>query len=484
MRIASPKINWLVFAIFLFAALLGALELRKAHAADALSPAEARAIAKEAYIYSFPMVDGYRIQYAYFVDGNNPEFKAPWNQIRNLPRVFTPADKTIQTPNSDTPYSFAGLDLRAEPVVITVPIIEKSRYFSVQLIDLYTFNFDYIGSRTTGNDGGSFLIAGPGWKGAMPSGIKKVFRSETEFVLAGFRTQLYNPGDLDNVKKVQAGYKLQPLSQFLGKPAPPAAPAIDFIKPLTPAEQRTSPEFFNILNFVLQFCPTNPSEKDLMARFAKLNIGAGKDFDAANLSPEMKKAVEDGMSDAWTAFADFKKTRFDTGEVTSGDAFGTREFLKNNYLYRMAAAVLGIYGNSKQEAMYPAYGVDASGQKLDGANRYTLHFAAGQLPPVHAFWSLTMYEMPSSLLVANPLNRYLINSTMLPDLKRDADGGLTLYIQHDSPSKDKESNWLPAPNGPFAMFMRLYWPKEAALDGKWKQPPLQRADGGSANLRQ
>jgi hypothetical protein len=475
MRIAGPKINSLMFAIFLFAALVGALQLRSAHAADALSPAEARAIAKEAYIYGFPMVDSYRIQYSYLVDTNDPEFKAPWNQIRNIARVYTPDDKAIQTPNSDTPYSMAGLDLRAEPIVITVPPIEKNRYFSVQLIDLYTFNFAYIGSRATGNDGGSFLIAGPDWKGSQPQGIKKVFRSETEFVLAAYRTQLFNPADLDNVKKVQAGYKVQPLSRFLGEPAPPAAPKVDFIKPLTPDQQRRSLQFFNILNFVLRFCPTDPSENELMARFAKLNIGAGKSFDSDKLSPEMKKAVDDGMADAWQAFAETKK-QLDEGKLTAGDAFGTREYLKNNYMYRMAAAVLGIYGNSKQEAMYPAYTLDANGQKLDGANRYTLRFAADQLPPVNAFWSLTMYELPSSLLVANPLNRYLINSPMLPDLKRDSDGGLTLYIQHDSPGKDKESNWLPAPTGSFLMFLRLYWPKPEALDGSWKQPSLQRAN--------
>ena len=249
-----------------------------ARAQTNVTPAEARAIAKEAYIYGFPMVDSYRIQYAYFVDHENPEYKAPWNQIRNIPRVFTPEDKAVQTPNSDTPYSMLGLDLRAEPMVLTVPPIEKERYFSVQLIDLYTFNFDYIGSRTTGNDGGSFLIAGPGWKGETPKGVKKVIRSETELVLAVYRTQLFNPGDLDNVKKVQAGYKVQPLSAFLGQPAPKAAPAIDFIKPLTPETQKTSPEFFNILNFVLQFCPTHPSEKELMARFAKIGVGAGQDL--------------------------------------------------------------------------------------------------------------------------------------------------------------------------------------------------------------
>ena len=151
--------------------------------AQDVTPAEARAIAKEAYIYGFPMVDSYRIQYAYFVDTKNPEYKAPWNQLVNIPRVYTPADTAIQTPNSDTPYSLLGMDLRAEPIVLTVPAIEKDRYFSIQLIDAYTFNFDYIGSRTTGNDGGSFLIAGPGWKGETPKGVKKVIRSETEFVL-------------------------------------------------------------------------------------------------------------------------------------------------------------------------------------------------------------------------------------------------------------------------------------------------------------
>jgi hypothetical protein len=437
--------------------------------------AETRAIAKEAYIYGFPMVDSYRIQHDYFVDRASREFKASWNQIVNTPRVYTPADTAIQTPNSDTPYSFVGLDLRAEPVVLTVAPIEKERYFSVQLIDAYTFNFAYIGSRATGNGGGSYLIAGPNWKGELPKGVMKVIRSETEFVFALYRTQLFNPDDLDNVKKVQAGYKAQTLSAFLGTPAPKAAREIDFIKPLTPAEEKTSLQFFNILSFVLQFCPTDPSETELMARFAKIGVGAGKTMDASKLSPEMKTAIEQGMADAWADFGGFVK-QLDSGKVTSGDVFGTREYLKNNYLYRMGAAVLGIYGNSKQEAMYPVYRIDANGQKLTGANRYTLRFAPGQLPPVNAFWSLTMYELPASLLVANPINRYLINSPMLPQLKRDADGGLTLLIQNESPGKDKQANWLPAPKGPFAMYMRLYWPKEEALEGKWTAPPLEQAE--------
>jgi hypothetical protein len=300
-----------------------------------------------------------------------------------------------------------------------------------------------------------------------------VIRSETELVLGIYRTQLFRPDDLDNVKKIQAGYKAEPLSAFLGQPAPAAAPALDFIDPLKPSEQKTSPDVFNILNFVLQFCPTDPSETELMARFAKIGVSAGKTFDVNTLSPDMKTAIEQGMADAWVDLANLKK-KIDAGEVTSGDLLGTRVHLKNNFLYRMAGAVLGIYGNSKEEAMYPVYAVDSDGQTLDGSSRYTLRFGPGQLPPVNAFWSLTMYELPSSLLVANPINRYLLNKPMMPQFIKDTDGGLTFYVQNDSPGDAIEANWLPAPKGPFMVVMRLYWPKPEALDGSWKQPPAMK----------
>ena len=439
-----------------------------------IAPPEARAIAKEAYIYGFPLVDSYRILYSYFVDRDNPEFKGPWNQISNTARVYTPDDKAVQTPNSDTPYSMVGGDLRAEPLVFTVPSVEKGRYFSLQFIDLYTFNFAYVGSRATGNDGGSFLLAGPNWTGEKPNGITSVIRCETELALVVYRTQLFGPDDLENVKKVQAGYKVQPLSAFLGTPAPPSPPKIDFLKPPSAEQERKSLDFFNGLHFLLQFCPTHPSEKELRARFAKLGIGAGGTFNASKLAPEIRKALEDGMSDAWAAFLEQKKL-MDAGKVSSADVFGTREYLENNYLYRMSAAVLGIYGNSKEEAIYPLYFIDSNGQKLDASqNRYTLRFAKDQLPPVNAFWSLTMYRLPESLLVSNPLNRYLINSPMLPQLKRDPDGGLTLHVQYESPGKDQEANWLPAPKGPFLAVLRLYWPKPEAFNRTWKAPPLER----------
>jgi hypothetical protein len=193
--------------------LLPSLRLAAARAQTGVTPAVARAIAKEAYVYGEPMVDNYRVQFAYWVDRTNPEYKGGFNQVWNSARLFTPEDKAIQTPNSDTLYSMIGADVRAEPLVLTVPAMEKERYFSVQFIDYYTFNFAYAGTRTTGNGGGNFLLTGPNWKGETPKGIDKVFRSETELVFPGIRTQLFNPGDIDNVKKVQAGYRVQPLSK-------------------------------------------------------------------------------------------------------------------------------------------------------------------------------------------------------------------------------------------------------------------------------
>jgi hypothetical protein len=448
--------------------------MSSAHTASG-AVAEAREIARDAYIYGFPMVDNYRIQYAYFVDEANPEYKGGWNQVSSIARVYTPADTTVQTPNSDTPYSLLGTDLRAEPLVLSVPPIEDGRYYSLQFIDAYTHNFAYVGSRTTGNRGGTYLLAGPGWTGEKPAGIDDVIQSDTDFNLVAYRTQLFGPDDLDNVKQIQAGYQVQPLSAFLNQPPPPAAPPIEFVKPLTPDVQKASPEFFNILDFVLRHAPALPDETQLRARFAAIGIGADGTFNASALTPEMRTAVEGGIADAWADFDTLKRDRLDTGQVTPADMFGTHETLGDNYLYRMAGAVLGIYGNSAEEALYPAHSNDSTGAPLTGENNYTYRFPPGQLPPVNAFWSLTMYELPASLLVDNPINRYLINSTMLDNLVKDPDGGITLYIQNESPGPAREANWLPAPRGEFRMFLRLYWPKDEALKGHWKPPQPVRA---------
>jgi hypothetical protein len=444
-----------------------------------MHPGYAQTIAQMAYLWGWPMVNMInrrnritQAPYPGLVGGILPA--APRGQIGMLHDYIEPSETFVTCPNQDVVYGLGFFDLDAEPVVIQVPDF-GNRFWVYALYDQRTDQFGHVG-KPYGTKPGFYLLAGPKWNGEKPKGIRAVIPSETEFAFVLYRTQLFNPGDIDYVKKIQAGYKVQTLSAYLGKPAPASPPAVDFPKPLSAEQERSSLQFFNVLNFLLQFCPTVSAEKALMTRFAKIGVGAGKPFDANALSPEMRKALQDGMADAWATFNEYKETQLDTGKKSSADAFGTRQALKNNYLNRMSGAALGIYGNSKQEAMYPAYFIDAARQKLDGASRYTLRFAPQQLPPVNAFWSLTMYELPASLLYANPLNRYLINSSMLPSLKRDADGGITLYIQNESPGTDKESNWLPAPKGPFFAAMRLYWPKPEALDGKWKAPLLQRTN--------
>lgn len=440
----------------------------------AVTPDQARATAKEAYIYGFPIVDNYRVVYSYFVNEHDREYKGGWNEVHSAARVYTPEDKTIQTPNSDTPYSAVGADLRAEPLVLAVPPIEQERYYSLQFVDAYTYNEAYVGSRTTGNGGGRYLLAGPNWKGDKPEGINEVIRSDTELMLVLYRTQLFGPSDLEKVKEIQAGYQATPLSVFLNQPPPAPAPAIDFVPPLTPDQQKTSPQFFEVLNFALRFAPTPPGEREVRDRFAAIGIGPDGNFDVDELSPELRAAVEAGIADAWAEFNSFATAKLETGEVGSAQLFGTAEDLKGNYLNRMAGAVFGIYGNTAAEALYPNSTHDAEGQPLTGANNYTFRFPKDQLPPVNAFWSLTMYELPQSLLVANPINRYLINSPMLPSLVPDRDGGYTFYIQNRSPGLDKEANWLPAPQGPFSLVLRLYWPKPDALNGTWKAPTPEK----------
>lgn len=465
------RILFLTMTTLNFAALGPVQSLAK----DKPTKSETQQIAEEAFIYSFPMVMGYGVMYEYAVDTKSDQYKAPFNQIYNTARVYTPKDTAVVTPNSDTPYSFVWADLRAEPLVLSVPEVEKSRYYSVMLADLYSCNYGYIGSRATGNGAGTFVIAGPSWKGEKPPGTKKVFRCETDFSLVLYRTQLFGPGDIDNVKKVQAGYKVQTLSGYLNKGAPPTAPAIKWPKI---DKKMAEADPFAYLNFVLQFCPATGSaevEKPLRDNFAKIGIEAGKPFPLAQLTAEQKEAlvagVKSGLEKIKRKVATLGK---DENGWRVGGAQGNRAFYKGDWTLRAAAAMAGIYGNDEVEALYPLLATDSEGNKPDcSTKRYTLTFPTGQLPPVNAFWSVTMYDGKTQLLIDNPINRYLINSPMLTDMRRNADGSLTIYIQKDSPGKEKEANWLPAPDGPIYVAMRLYWPKEEALNGKWQPPALK-----------
>ena len=472
-------------------ALAAAISTGCSRKADSVSQAEAkdkdkpgalqaRAIAEEAYVYGFPMIAAYKALYQFNVDKTNSQYKGPFNTIWNDSKTSTPKDTAIVTPNADTPYSMVQADLRAEPIVLCVPEVEKGRYYSVQLTDMYSFNYGYIGSRATGNGAGCYMVAGPDWKGETPAGVAKVFRSETQFGLVIYRTQLFSPGDIDKVKKIQAGYRVQTLSAFLKQPAPPAPAAIDW-----PAftEDAFKTDFPAFLDFLLQFCPAVPEEKELRARFAEIGIGPEKKFDFKTLDDAHRLEVGLGVKDG---YAKIEKARDAIGTTVNGwgvgSAFGDRAFYKGDFLLRAAAALAGIYGNDAVEAMYPMAKTGGDGQPLDGsARKYTITFAAGQYPPVNAFWSVTMYDGKTQLLIENPLNRYLVNSTMLSGMKKNADGSLTIYIQKDSPGKAQESNWLPAPNGPIYMVMRLYWPKTEPPsilppgEGAWKPPAIEVA---------
>jgi hypothetical protein len=433
------------------------------------APADARAIAKDAYIYGFPVVANYKVMYAYEIDEKNPEYKGPFNTIFNVARVYTPADKAIIRPNSDTPYSFLWADLQREPLVVTVAKVEPAdRYWSMQTDDAYTNILPYVGTRTTGNKGGKYMLAGPTWQRPKPDGIDMVIQSPTHFALAGFRTQLFGPDDLDNVKKIQAGYKVQTLSEFLGRPAPKAPPKI--VWPVYTQKEAGGLGFYNYLAFMLHYCLAMPEDTELRKRMMLIGIEQGKPFRPELLSPKMKEAMELGMQDGIKAIDEAGAKLTDTSAL-----FGSRRFYDGNFLNRAVGAKNGIYGNAKEEAMYPAYVRDASDEPFDGSkSAYVMHFAPETFPPVQAFWSLTVYDGSTFLLVENPIKRYLINSPMLPSLTKDPDGGVTLYLQKDSPGTDKEANWLPVPDGPFVAQLRLYGPKQQALDGKWQAPPLEK----------
>jgi hypothetical protein len=461
----------------LFAALVLLSPSAPAVAQDSPSAKEAAAIAEEAYIYGFPMIVAYKALYQFNVDKSSGQYKAPFNQIWNDSHVFTPKDTAVVTPNSDTPYSMVQADLRAEPLVLCVPEVEKSRYYSVQFSDMYSFNYGYIGSRTTGNGAGCYMVAGPNWQGETPAGIKKTFRSETQFSFVIYRTQLFDPADIDNVKKVQAGYKVQTLSGYLGRPDPPPAPAIGWPNF---TEDAFTTDFPAYLDFLLQFCPAVPEETALRARFAGIGIGPGKKFDFKDLAPAQKAEFGLGVK---SGFARIEKASAEVGKKINGWQVGTvagdRAFYHGDWLLRAVGAKLGIYGADAAEAVYPYTRNDRGGQPLDGSrHKYTLTFPAGQLPPVNAFWSVTIYDGKTQLLIENPIDRYLINSPMLPGMRKNADGSLTVYIQKDAPAKADEANWLPAPDGSIFLVMRLYWPKEAPPSilppgsGTWKPPPV------------
>lgn len=428
------------------------------------TPSTMAAIAHDAFIYGYPTVDLYSILYKYAADPSSPEYKAPLNTIYNTRRVATPEDTAIVAPNCDTPYSYAWLDLRAEPLVLSIPPFEPNRYVSLMLVDLYTYIVGYVTPRTNGNLGGNFLVAGPGWQVSMLPGIKRVLQAPTQFVLALYRTQLFGSRDMPAVRQIQDQFRVQPLSQYVGTPAPTPAPEPKWCAPIDVRKEPKSLRFFAVLNWMLQYMPPLDDERALRETFTAIGVEPAPDF--AEPDGAARAALVEGMQAGQQEMAAHLRT-----VKSSGELFGSREFLGHNYLSRAVGAMVGILGNSAEEFLGIGYQADASGQPFDGSHRYEIKFAPETMPPVKAFWSITVYN-EHMLLYANAINRYVVNSAMVDQLARDADGAFTLYVQHDSPGPDKEANWLPIPAGKFNLTFRAYQPEQAILDFTYHAPPV------------
>jgi len=447
-------------------------KIKTKSSSSVITETEAKSIAEQAFIYAYPMLENYKTMYFFSINNSTDEYKAPFNVITNVAQLFTPKDTTVISPNSDTLYSTIILDLRTEPIVISVPDFNESRFYTFQLIDIYTHNFGYIGTRETGSNAGNYLVVGPDWHGDTPKGINKVIQSETNFVTVAGRTQVFGPDDIKNVIEIQKQYKVVPLSQFLGTQAPPPAPSIDF--PVWSANKTYSTEFINYLNLFMTWGPIHPSEKELFANFSKIGIEPGKHVDLTVMDPSIHQAIEDGVQSGYQKIKDKVPN---LGKQVNGwtmiNAFGSREFYNQDYLLRAAGAMFGIYANDLEEAAYPSAVIDESGEPLDASkHNYVIKFKDG-LPPAKAFWSVTMYDGKTQLLIENPIDRYRLGSTS--ELQKNQDGSVEIYIQHDTP-QGHESNWLPAPNGPFYMLMRIYLPEQAFLNGTWTPPAVEKIE--------
>ncbi len=436
-----------------------------------VTPDDVRSIVAEAYIYAYPMIDNYRTMVKQAIDPDAPEYIGGFNVLKNYSQTFIPENHDVVTPNNDTPYSWARIDLRAEPFVMSVPAVAQDRYYTLQWIDLYTFITGYIGVSTTGIEAGSYLIAGPDWEGEVPEGINGVLRCETQFVTLLGRTLLEGPDDIPTLEAVQSQYRLEALSQFLAQIPPPAADEVDWL-PWDEAAL-TSREFIPYLNFLLQFCqPVHPSENELMERFRRMGIGPGAAFAYEDLDPAMQQAIDEGVADGIATLNVALSTT-----LTSNGLFGSRDELGNDYLKRAVGANKGLYGNAVEEAWYGGWETGSDGQALDGARRYQLHFPAEALPPARFFWSATMYSLPDRFLVPNPIDRYSIGDRT-KGLRSNDDGSLTIDISFEAPEPELAANWLPAPDGPFTVVIRIYGPKQELLDGSWQLPHLWVMGGG------
>jgi len=430
---------------------------------DTVTPDEARTIAKETYLFSFGLVMNYRTMYRQAIMGDGRFGK--WLHLD----LSTPADQDIVTPNNDTPYSYAWVDLRAEPWVLTLPKIEPDRFYTSQWDDLWAYVLDNVGSVNDGNDGTSVLLAPPSWSGDLPEGLDRVIQGESDFLGTLSRVQVVGGmKDLPRTKEIQQSYELQPLSAYLGEEAPAAVAPIDWM-PWVENDELTE-KYWEYVAFSLPFITPHPDDREMYEKMALLGLERGSDWEPDGLDPTIREAMQAGLEDARAELLNIAENPFDPAMFA-----GTREGLNPTYLMRAAGVFIGIFVNTPEQSIYFAVMADAEGNPLDGSQDFSLTLAADQIPPVEYFWSFTMYNLPHRFLVDNPIDRYSIGSST-SGFRTAEDGSITVYFSADSPGEDKESNWLPTPEGPWWVVLRTYGPGETIQNKTWQLPPINKMD--------
>jgi hypothetical protein len=436
-----------------------------ARSSKPLGEEEASKIGLEAYVYGFPVVEMYRLRYN---SAFNPAttVRIPINQFRHRRELIDHNYSAVVSPNSDTLYTSAWLDLTNEPLLLHVPD-SKGRYYVFQFIDFFTNNVALVGTRTTGPKGGDFLVAGRGWKGSMPQGARQIDCPTNSVLMIG-RMLVDGKDDLPAVHAFQDGCSLNPLSRvgkvqqqtILRPQAEP--PPYDPAKPLA---------FFEFLDIALRESPPPSRDAALMVQLARIGIGAKRPFAEAALDPTVATGLAHSLKAGKELIA---KPSKESEKLVNGWSLPPKEVgaFGDNYLLRAEVAFKWIFALPPEEAMYYVGVQDSEGMPFSGKNKYVLRMEKGQEPPVDAFWSLTMYRLPQRLLVPNPDRRYAIGDRT-KGLKRQADGSIEIYIQHNPPGEDEHANWLPAPAGDFNLILRGYLPREEMRDGKWKPPVVK-----------
>nr|WP_258571080.1 DUF1254 domain-containing protein [Flavimaribacter sediminis] len=453
--------------------------------ASALTQDDANAIATEAYLYLYSLMtmEITREQLTN-VEAGSASYGGPPNWFNNVRTYPTAEDKTVVRPNFDTLYSSAWLDLTDEPVVISVPATD-GRYYLLPMLDMWTNVFASPGWRTTGTEAQTLLIAPPGWRPdlrdrlaeelKLPEGTQRI-DAPTPHVWVLGRIKTDGPDDYPAVNKIQDGLKISPLSKYgqdLEAPKVTVNPDIDMKTPTKiQVDTMTGDAFFTRAAELLKTYPPHDTDQPILARMERLGIERGKSFDASGADPVVKKAIERAPKAAQELMA-WKLPRLASVVNYWSMNTDTMGVYGNYYLKRAIVTQVGLGANQPQDAIYPLNIADSEGKPLEGSNNYVLHFEKPELPPANGFWSITLYDN-QGYQVANSLNRFAVSSWM--PFEYNTDGSLDLYFQHQSPGKDKEANWLPAPEGAFNLTMRLYAPKSEALTGKWNPPAVRKVD--------